>query len=233
MQLAKKRIAYICPRPPVDEAAKACQQIMAEISDIEIHAISTLQNLFYLLSHPEWHADFIVIDIEECYALDGVNMWELVGSLKTLNKLQMATLGKKPISFIAGINDTTPIDLIRQAKQCQDFVTLNPILGGSFTYEMCLDSVRHYSNWDWTLPPCIAEMLKPKKIKKSKPSPSKLTTRQEQIYKLLTTRGASNKQIARTLNISESTVKLHLSAILKKYDCSNRTELSITKKVLA
>lgn len=54
-----------------------------------------------------------------------------------------------------------------------------------------------------------------------------LTRRQTQILQLITTRGASNKLIARTLKISESTVKLHISAILKKYGVRNRTQLAL------
>ncbi len=54
-----------------------------------------------------------------------------------------------------------------------------------------------------------------------------LTRRQSQIMHLISTRGASNKVIARTLKISESTVKLHVGAILKKYGVRNRTQLAL------
>lgn len=55
----------------------------------------------------------------------------------------------------------------------------------------------------------------------------KLTARQSQILNLVLERGASNKIIARTLNISESTVKLHLGHIFKKYGVKNRTQLAV------
>lgn len=57
-----------------------------------------------------------------------------------------------------------------------------------------------------------------------------LTPRQEQILNLITTRGASNKMIARSLNISESTVKLHVASLLKKYCVRNRTQLALFSK---
>ena len=57
-----------------------------------------------------------------------------------------------------------------------------------------------------------------------------MTPRQEQIHTLISTRGASNKVIAKTLNISESTVKLHVSAVLKKYGVKNRTQLALFSK---
>lgn len=52
-----------------------------------------------------------------------------------------------------------------------------------------------------------------------------LTPRQRQILDIVVTRGVSNKNIARMLHISESTVKLHMSSILKKYGVRNRTQL--------
>jgi DNA-binding NarL/FixJ family response regulator len=40
-------------------------------------------------------------------------------------------------------------------------------------------------------------------------------------------RGLSNKNIARTLTISESTVKLHMGHIFKKYGVKSRTQLAV------
>jgi DNA-binding NarL/FixJ family response regulator len=54
-----------------------------------------------------------------------------------------------------------------------------------------------------------------------------LTSRQEDVFKLICHRGLSNKKIAQTLNISESTVKVHMSAILKAYGVRNRTQLAL------
>lgn len=51
-----------------------------------------------------------------------------------------------------------------------------------------------------------------------------LTRRQLQIVQLLTT-GSSNKEIARTLGLTEGTVKLHLHAIYEKLGVSNRGKL--------
>jgi DNA-binding NarL/FixJ family response regulator len=52
-----------------------------------------------------------------------------------------------------------------------------------------------------------------------------LTARQQEVLNLVCRRGLSNKRIAQTLNISESTVKVHISAILKSYGVRNRTQL--------
>jgi DNA-binding NarL/FixJ family response regulator len=52
-----------------------------------------------------------------------------------------------------------------------------------------------------------------------------LTARQQEVLNLVCRRGLSNKRIAQTLKISESTVKVHISAILKSYGVRNRTQL--------
>lgn len=54
-----------------------------------------------------------------------------------------------------------------------------------------------------------------------------LTHRQQQVFDLIRERGASNKAIAKTLGISESTVKLHVTEIFKKYGVRSRTQLAV------
>jgi len=48
----------------------------------------------------------------------------------------------------------------------------------------------------------------------------------EQEIMLLVAEGFSNKQLARQLNITEGTVKIHLHNIFKKADVTNRTALA-------
>ena len=51
----------------------------------------------------------------------------------------------------------------------------------------------------------------------------KLNLRETQIIQLLL-RGATNKQIASTLNISEKTVKHYMTSLMQKLNARNRTE---------
>lgn len=53
-----------------------------------------------------------------------------------------------------------------------------------------------------------------------------LSPREKSILKLVMG-GESNKQIARTLDITESTVKVHIKTILRKIDVKNRTQAAI------
>lgn len=51
----------------------------------------------------------------------------------------------------------------------------------------------------------------------------KLTKRQREVLSLLA-RGLSNKEIARTLEIAEATIKIHMAALLRALKVRNRTE---------
>jgi DNA-binding NarL/FixJ family response regulator len=53
-----------------------------------------------------------------------------------------------------------------------------------------------------------------------------MTVRQVQVLERLA-RGESNKEIARSLGMVESTVKVHVKAILQKLGVKNRTQAAI------
>jgi DNA-binding NarL/FixJ family response regulator len=53
-----------------------------------------------------------------------------------------------------------------------------------------------------------------------------LTERERQVLQLMS-QGLSNKAVAQALNLSEGTVKVHVSSILGKLHASSRTEASI------
>ena len=55
---------------------------------------------------------------------------------------------------------------------------------------------------------------------------SRLSGREREVM-LLTVEGLSNKEIARRLNMSESTVKVHLRSIYRKLAVNNRTKLAV------
>jgi two-component system, NarL family, nitrate/nitrite response regulator NarL len=54
----------------------------------------------------------------------------------------------------------------------------------------------------------------------------RFSIREQSVLKLLT-RGASNKQIARELNIAEATVKVHVKNLLRKLGVDNRTKAAM------
>ncbi len=54
----------------------------------------------------------------------------------------------------------------------------------------------------------------------------KLTPREKEIITLLA-KGASNKEMARALNVAESTVKIHVQSILKKLNLTSRVQAAV------
>src|SRR3546814_12063945 len=59
-----------------------------------------------------------------------------------------------------------------------------------------------------------------------------LTERQIEVLRLLS-QGKPNKSIARDLNTSEGTVKIHLAAIFRALDVRNRVEAVVASRKLA
>ncbi|PAT38806.1 response regulator [Vandammella animalimorsus] len=55
---------------------------------------------------------------------------------------------------------------------------------------------------------------------------SRLTAREVQVARLLA-RGASNKVIARELDVTESTVKIHVQNVLKKLNLNSRVQIAV------
>lgn len=89
----------------------------------------------------------------------------------------------------------------------------------SATGEVMLNSLRLVLSGGICLPPGYGETAR------GEPSaelPS-LTQRQLEVLRLMA-QGNSNKEIARELDISENTVRVHISAIISAMDATNRTE---------
>ena len=74
--------------------------------------------------------------------------------------------------------------------------------------------------------PSIAAMLRQSKIIEQQNRAEALTKRELEIIKLLVG-GLYNKEIADNLNISEKTVKNHISSIFRKINVSDRTQAAV------
>ena len=63
--------------------------------------------------------------------------------------------------------------------------------------------------------------------KQPPPIPGNLTERELDVLRLIA-RGMSNKQVAQQLSISTTTVRSHVSSIMRKLDLENRTQLALS-----
>jgi len=150
---------------------------------------------------------------------------EIVNMVNTLVKLLN---NKNDTTVSVGIDSDTDYNLIKDLQKSNIFgiIPSTVSFGSEETIKGLQAQWHHIPYW----PKHIIEKLPGYKQKKSssiKPGEIKLTPRQQQILTLIKERGASNKVIAKTLNITESTVKLHVGIVLKKFGVKNRTQLAL------
>lgn len=198
-------------------------EVGKQIEDIvgcEYIYISELSNLFALLSNVNDHTDMIVFDIQNIYESE-IDVYSLINSIDTVVK---CFKHKVPILAVSIFADTD-VKLIK--KLSSEIKGIIPT-GQGFTLEEKVIAIRELLSGNCYLPKFILEKLQ--KQKENSKIGITLTPRQEQILNIILTRGASNKTIAKMLGISESTVKLHVSAIFKKFGVKNRTQLAVFTK---
>jgi two-component system nitrate/nitrite response regulator NarL len=162
---------------------------------------------------------------------------DIFNVLLTLDTLIKATVRRvagesKPLrrdtKIIILVTEKTNITLIKQAISMPYVYAVTKVLEREDQVSEASEYIKKLTTGEVTHHPDIINLLKSKKklVEKNKDTIT-LTVRQSQILQLVQTRGASNKTIAKMLGISESTVKLHMGAILKKYGAKNRTQLAV------
>lgn len=152
---------------------------------------------------------------------------EIVNMVQTLSKLLEQL---QPITMTAGIEKNTELSVIKELQKNSIFGIVPSIV--SFGMEETSKALDAQWNNIPYWPKHILDQLPGAKTKKKTVNLSeiKLTPRQQQILHLIQERGSSNKVIAKTLGISESTVKLHVGLVLKKFGVRNRTQLAVYSK---
>lgn len=124
-----------------------------------------------------------------------------------------------PIVFLSGSDDQ---DLIRKALEMGVMGYIPKTLGS----EIMLQALQLILKGGKYIPDNILQCRDgPEFAAKSAPGYPKimLTSRQSEII-LLISQGKVNKEIAKTLGISDNTVRVHISAILQTLKVNNRTE---------
>jgi DNA-binding CsgD family transcriptional regulator len=229
--MKKFSIAYVNPISGKNDNTLAWLQVDLPIS---ITSLNSIEEIFPLLSNPSFNADVIAIDIEQFMKLKDVGIVEVINTLRTLLSCTVYRDGtsikpcKRQTKLIGVVGHTTDISLIRETEKLMDKIISRP--GGSLSYEDMKNDIEDLMSGNMSTSKSIHNLYKVKKKITNASNEIKLTPRQTQILELVSSRGSSNKIIAKILHISESTVKLHMSAILKKYGVKNRTQLALFSK---
>lgn len=151
---------------------------------------------------------------------------EIINMIDTFAKL-VGMANKLTVTL--GLNKDTEHALVKEAQKLH--ITGIIPSRDDFGQDECLKGINaQWNNIPYWPKHIIEQLPGAKKLNRVKPGEIKLTPRQEQILHLIRERGLSNKVIAKTLNITESTVKLHVGLVLKKFGVKNRTQLAVYSK---
>lgn len=201
--------------------------------NVEFVQLTAFEKLIRLLSSKSYHTDTVLIDLEKLSNYDNVGLFDMVMTLNTLTNCYCSLRSKVnsiPIGIIATLDSN--LTLIQEVMNNGLISGIYPS-GSDFSFEEKSIALEGIINRQNHIPEKIKKRIHQRKRTqkpKTKSSEITLTTRQKQILDLIITKGASNKLIARILNISESTVKLHMTQILKKHNLTNRTQLALFVK---
>lgn len=152
----------------------------------------------------------------------GGTVSEFMMMLETIIKYSNVT---KPNIGIVIENDTHLLTI----KELRKHKILGIIPSVEFSKDECYTAISSLLNGQPHWPKNIIDSLPGNEQRAKNKNSNSLTGRQQEVFDLIANRGLSNKQIARVLNISESTVKIHVSAIMKNLCVRNRTQLALTK----
>jgi two-component system, NarL family, nitrate/nitrite response regulator NarL len=162
---------------------------------------------------PDLVPDLLVADLNGSYE----------GDLDSLQGVR-ATCGELRIVVLA--NELCLVDMARLLRAGVDGYLLKDLSAEALSL-----SLRLVMNGEKTLPSTLASVLADDPRTGAANGASiraqkHLTEREEQILRCLLN-AYSNKHIARALNISEGTVKVHLKSVMKKISAGNRTQAAL------
>ena len=155
----------------------------------------------------------------------GITAAEFVNMVESMARL--ATPGHRP-RIAVSIENNTRLGTVKDLKAAGVFgiIPCSNTFSGEETQAGMTAVATGVPYW----PPHILDHLPGNRTTVTQPIDHniRLTDRQQQVCDLICNRGLSNKQIARALSLSESTVKIHVSAIMRAHGVRNRTQLALS-----
>lgn len=189
----------------------ALRHLLRELdSDVTIVEAAVGRNVAPLVaSHPD--LELALLDLK----LPGVNGFDLLAELRN-------TYPDLPIVVLSAADDATTMRAVLDRgamgfipKSASNEVMLGALrlvlLGGRYLPPELLRTTSDVLN-------SVATGVTPKSL-----ADLKLTERQRDVLKLMV-QGQSNKQICRALGLAETTVKIHVTAILRALNVASRTQ---------
>ncbi len=218
-----KKPLHLYFRDDLDEYLKhdtdVTKKIKTAMPEIKIRQCKTWNDLSSGLAERPKNITFHIDMVRR----HGGTVSEFMMMLDTM--IKYADLPIRP-NISVGIEADTHVSTIKELQK-------HKILGiapsaKTFGIENSIAAIQALINDESHWPKELISKLPGNEHKKPKTGHS-LTDRQQEVFDLIANRGLSNKQIARVLNISESTVKIHVSAVMKNLCVRNRTQLALAK----
>lgn len=217
------------------EQGESLEKRLSSEFPISFVSVDSVKELLPLLSKEDFYCDYISIEVEQLYCVNNVDVFAVLNTVKTLLSCTLVRdsngiLIPRETKIVIFVGAKTSPEHIKEVISLPmiSFVGLRG--GDGFTYDEIAKSLRAIIDNDSTVPTQVQDLLSRKKRNSGSKNSIDLTPRQRQIFNIVASRGVSNKIIAKMLNISESTVKLHMGALLKKYKVRNRTQLAVFGK---
>ena len=174
---------------------------------------------------------------EAADGLDGVKRAKTLRPDVVLLDLHMpGTPGKDALKLLLEEVPETKVLMLTVSEDAEDLI--ETLRSGATGYllknidtEMLLDSVRRAAEGEAMVSPQMTGKLvqglkAPAKAEPAMSEKDKLSPREREILAFLA-KGASNKEIARNLDLAESTVKIHVQHILRKLNLSSRVQAAV------
>lgn len=183
----------------------------------------------------EQQHDFVVVG-EASDGLEGVKLAKQFNPNVVLLDLDMPIMGGR--EAVAQLLNTDPelAILVLTVSEAADDLAICMKEGArgyllkNIDTDFLLNSIRSAIDGDSVLSPEMTTKLinqfRNKSVKQSESQLESLTPREKEVLSWLT-KGGSNKEIARSLNLTESTVKVHVQNVLRKLNLSSRVQAAI------
>lgn len=184
--------------------------------------------------------DFEVVG-EASDGLEGVKLVEQVEADVVLLDLDMPSMnGREALEQIRETHPNLAVLMLTVSEDCEALgeclkLGARGYLLKKIDQDFLLRSIRAAYNGDSVISPqmmtkFVNRLSEPPEAARTRQTqgtdPTVLTRRERQTLAWLA-RGVSNKEIARALNLAESTVKVHVQSILRKLNLSSRVQAAI------
>jgi narL len=184
--------------------------------------------------------DFEVVG-EASDGLEGVKLVEQVEADVVLLDLDMPSMnGREALEQIRETHPNLAVLMLTVSEDCEALgeclkLGARGYLLKKIDQDFLLRSIRAAYNGDSVISPqmmtkFVNRLSEPPEAARTRQAqgmdPTVLTRRERQTLAWLA-RGVSNKEIARALNLAESTVKVHVQSILRKLNLSSRVQAAI------